>query len=242
MHQAIACALVATPALACITTLPHKVKIVLSCSLSLILASAGPGKTLVKPSANISFVPIHFTVTSSSSTYSRTLQCRTRMCFDRSLEIGFTANKLALLLSPHNVGFCDVRLKSVHTCLAHISSFVVLLIATSSASVVSPAMISCRLDLQNTQFPYIRTTIPETLLILTLLAKSASENTSTTSLPLEGQADITCTLQVSHNILESQPMLLGTPGQDMSSKCQVRSRHHSDVVDAPYCLHEALVF
>ena len=122
MRQAMACALVATPALACITTLPHKVQIFLSCSLSLRLASAGPGNTLVQPSANISFVPIHFTVISSSSTYSRTLKCRTRMCFDRSLEVGFTANKLALFLSPQNVGFCAVRLKLGHNCLAHISS------------------------------------------------------------------------------------------------------------------------
>ena len=42
MHQAIACALVATPALAYITTLPRKVQNVLSCSFSLRLASAGP--------------------------------------------------------------------------------------------------------------------------------------------------------------------------------------------------------
>ena len=45
MHQAIACALVAIPALAYITTLPHKVQTFLSCSLSLRLACGGPGNT-----------------------------------------------------------------------------------------------------------------------------------------------------------------------------------------------------
>ena len=37
-------------------------------------------------------------------------------------------------------------------------------------------------------------------------------------------------------MLASQPVLLGTPshkpGQDMSIKCQVRSRHRSNVLDA----------
>ena len=95
--------------------------------------------------------------------------------------MGFTASKFGLLISPHNVGFCIVRLTSVHHCLAHISSFAVLLMAISSASVVSPTMISCLLDYKNTLFPYVLKTIPETLFILKLLAKVASENKSTTS-------------------------------------------------------------
>ena len=111
---------------------------------------------------------------------SLTLKCRTRMCFDLLLEMGLTARRLALLLSPHSVGFFAVIVKSVHNCLIHISSFAALLIAISSASVVSPAMMSCLLERQNTQFPYILNTIQDTLFRLTPLAKSASEYTSTT--------------------------------------------------------------
>ena len=43
------------------------------CSLSLILDNAGPGKTFVKPSANMNLVPIPSTVISSNSTASITL-------------------------------------------------------------------------------------------------------------------------------------------------------------------------
>ena len=53
------------------------------------------------------------------------------MCFDLSLEMGLTARRFALLLSPHTVGFFAVIFKSVHNCLIHISSFAALLIAIS---------------------------------------------------------------------------------------------------------------
>ena len=53
MHQAIARALAATLALAYISTLPHKVQIFLSCSLSVSLASASPGNTLVTISQHL---------------------------------------------------------------------------------------------------------------------------------------------------------------------------------------------
>ena len=134
----------------------------------------------MNPSANISFVPAHCKSISSCSTYSLTLKCRTRMCFDLSLEMGFKARRFALISSPHSVGFFAVILKSVHNYLIHISTFAAQLIAISSASVVSPAMMSCLLERQNTQFPYILNTIPDTLFRLTPLAKSASDYTSTT--------------------------------------------------------------
>ena len=76
-----------------------------------------------------------------------------------------------------------VSQQSVHNCLTHISSFDVALIAMSSASVVSPAIISCRLDLQNTQFSYILTKVPDTLFRLLALAKSASIRFHHTALP-----------------------------------------------------------
>ena len=62
------------------------------------------------------------------------------------------------------------------------SSFAAALIAMSAASVVFPEMISCHLDLQNTQFPYIITKQPETLLKLLAFAKSASVYASPTLL------------------------------------------------------------
>ena len=122
----------------------------------------------------------------------KTFRCRGQLlshppttgpCFDMSLEMGFTARRFAFLLSPHSVGFFAVILKQVHNCLIHISSFAALIIAISSASVVSPAMISCHLgtpERHNTQFPYIRNTMPDTLFRITPLAKSASQYTSTT--------------------------------------------------------------
>ena len=70
-------------------------------SLSLISDNAGPGKICVRPSANINLVPIQSTVISSNSTASLTLRCHTCMCLERSLETGFTAIRLALLLSPY---------------------------------------------------------------------------------------------------------------------------------------------
>ena len=72
-------------------------------SLSLTSDKAGLGKTFVKPSATMNLVPIQSTVISSNSTASLALRCRTRICLERSPETGFTAIRLALLLSPHSV-------------------------------------------------------------------------------------------------------------------------------------------
>ena len=127
-----------------ITTLPHKVLLLLRRSLSLRSDRSGRGKVLVNPSASISFLLTHSTSISSCSTYSLTHRCRTRMCFDLSLEVGFTARRLALLLSPNSVCFFAVIFKSVHKCSIHISSFAALRIAFSSASVVSLPMMSCQ--------------------------------------------------------------------------------------------------
>ena len=150
-------------------------------SLSLISDNAGPGKTFVKPSANMNLVPIQSTVISSSSTASLTLTCSTCMCLERSLETGFTAIRLALLLSPHSVGLLASMAESVQNFFSHISSFAAVLIPISSAPVVCPAMMSCLLDLQNTQFPYIISIIlPDTLFKLSAFVKSASDYAPTT--------------------------------------------------------------
>ena len=121
-------------------------------SLSLISDNAGPGKTFVKPSANMNLVPVKSTVISSNSTASLSLRCRTRMCLERSLETGFTAIRLALLLSPHSVGFLASMAQSVQNFFSHISSVAAVIIPISAASVVSPALMSWFLDLQNTHF------------------------------------------------------------------------------------------
>ena len=64
-----------------------------------------------------------------------------RICFALSLEIGFTARRFSLLLSPHSVAFFVVIFKSVHNCLFHISALAALFIAISSASAVSQAIV-----------------------------------------------------------------------------------------------------
>ena len=122
-------------------------------SLSLTSDNDGPGKTLVNPSANMCLVPIQSTAVSSSSSTSLIPRCHKRMCLERSLETGFTARKLALVLSPHSVGFFASMAASVYNFFSHISAYDAALIRTSSDAVVYPAMMSCLLDLQNTQFP-----------------------------------------------------------------------------------------
>ena len=155
------------------------------CRLPLISDNAGPGNTLVKPSANINFVPIQSISISSISRASLTLRCITRMCLERSLEIGFVTSKLVLLLFSHSVGLYASIFRSVQSCFNHINSLAAELIAISFASIVSLAITACLFDLQNTQFPYIMSVLPDSLFKLSVLATSASEYASTTPQPLD---------------------------------------------------------
>ena len=63
------------------------------------------------------------------------------MCFALSLEMGFTARRCSLLMSPHSVASFVVIVKSLHNCLFHISSLAPLFIAIGSASAVSQAIV-----------------------------------------------------------------------------------------------------
>ena len=120
---------------------------------------------------------------------------------DLALEIGLRSSTFVLLLSTHSVDLFAMVLKSVHHCLMHISSFAsaALRVAMISASVTSPAMMSCLLERQNTQFPCILNTMPETLSRLTLFRTSTSEYTCTTlsTLSIEYQDNVNGTLHVS---------------------------------------------
>ena len=127
MHQAIASALVATPALAYITTCicqntPLQGLTFPKMNLVLEIRQSRSWQCLGKTiSQHLLRAPHTASLSSAAHVYALTGQWRSE----------FTARRFALLLSPHSVGFFAVTLKSVHNCLIHMSSLAALLIAIS---------------------------------------------------------------------------------------------------------------